>query len=92
MTAVRLATFNVENLFARWRFNDNIDPAKANMDGWRVDKNKFEEFSDTAKKITGQAVRELDADVLCLQEVKGVDTLKHFRTEYLVPRQATLGR
>jgi predicted extracellular nuclease len=83
MTAVRLATFNVENLFARWRFRDDIDPAEANVDGWSVDKTKFEEFSDTAKKITGQAVREVDADILCLQEVEGVDTLEHFRTEYL---------
>jgi endonuclease/exonuclease/phosphatase family metal-dependent hydrolase len=88
VTSVRLATFNVENLFARWRFNANVDPADATQDGWAVDKTKFDEFSDTDKRITGQAVREVDAHILCLQEVEGVDTLKHFRTEYLGGRRA----
>jgi len=88
MTSVRLATFNVENLFARWKFHANVDPADVTQDGWSVDKTKFEEFSDTSKKITGEAVREIDAQVLCLQEVEGVDTLKRFRTKYLGGRKA----
>lgn len=83
MSSVRVATFNVENLFARWRFGAGVDPAGASRDGWSVDQTRFDEFSDAAKEITGQAVREVDAQVLCLQEVEGVDTLKHFRTEYL---------
>ncbi len=88
MTSVRLATFNVENLFARWKFNAGVNPAEATQDGWSVDQTKFDEFSDTAKKITGMAIREIDAQVLCLQEVEGVDTLKRFRTKYLGDRKA----
>jgi len=83
MTAVRLATFNVENLFARWKFDANVDPDEAIEDGWAVDKTKFDRYSDADKEITGEAIRALKADVLALQEVENVDTLKHFRGDYL---------
>ncbi|MFF9624983.1 endonuclease/exonuclease/phosphatase family protein [Streptomyces griseosporeus] len=83
MTTLRLATFNVENLFARWRFKEGIDPATANTRGWIVDQTRFEELGVDDKAITGAAVRELRADVLCLQEVENVDTLKHFRAQAL---------
>ncbi|WP_030194694.1 endonuclease/exonuclease/phosphatase family protein [Streptomyces sp. NRRL S-87] len=83
MTTLRLATFNVENLFARWRFKDGVDPAEANTRGWIVDQTRFKELGMDDKAITGAAVRELDADVLALQEVENVDTLKHFRDRSL---------
>jgi hypothetical protein len=38
------------------------------VDGSSVDKTKFEEFSDTARKIIWQGVREVDANVVCPQE------------------------
>ncbi|CAM5639704.1 endonuclease/exonuclease/phosphatase family protein [Streptomyces pilosus] len=83
MTTLRLATFNVENLFARWRFKENVDPASANSRGWIIDQTRFQELGVDDKAITGAAVREIGADVLCLQEVENIDTLKHFRAQAL---------
>lgn len=82
-STVRLATFNCENLFARWRFKADIDPTEANTRGWVVDQTKFEELGVETKAITGEAIRDLKADVIALQEVENIDTLKHFRTQFL---------
>lgn len=83
MAKLRVATFNVQNLFARWRFKEGFDPAKANERGWIVEETQFEELGQDSKEITGQAIKEIDADVLALQEVEGVDTLKRFRDVFL---------
>ncbi|WP_327387964.1 endonuclease/exonuclease/phosphatase family protein [Streptomyces sp. NBC_01207] len=87
MTTLRLATFNVENLFARWRFKEDVNPSDANARGWIVDQTHFVELGQDDKAITGAAVREIDADVLALQEVENVDTLKHFRARALGGRE-----
>lgn len=83
MAKLRVATFNVENLFARWKFNQDIDPVTANERGWIVEEAAFEELGEDSKALTGQAIKEVKADVVAVQEVEGVDTLKKFRTKLL---------
>lgn len=88
MAKARVATFNVENLFVRWNFREGVDPSEANKRGWTVDETLFHEQSVDDKALTGMAIRELEADVLALQEVEDVDTLKHFRSVFLGGRSA----
>jgi endonuclease/exonuclease/phosphatase family metal-dependent hydrolase len=83
MAKLRIATFNVENLFARWKFDEDIDPVTANQRGWIVEEAAFEELGEDSKALTGEAIREVKADVIAVQEVEGVDTLKKFRTKFL---------
>jgi endonuclease/exonuclease/phosphatase family metal-dependent hydrolase len=95
----RIATFNAENLFARFKFKgkrvkkpsggytyrDYTDAELKNVvdEGWDVDEMKFTEFSEDDRRITGSAVRETDADVLALQEIESLDTLKRFTSQRL---------
>lgn len=83
MAKLRVATFNVENLFARWKFDEDIDPVTANERGWIVEEMAFEELGEDSKAITGKAIKALNADVIAVQEAEGVDTLKKFRTKFL---------
>jgi endonuclease/exonuclease/phosphatase family metal-dependent hydrolase len=83
MAKLRVATFNVENLFARWKFDENVDPVTANERGWIVEEMNFEELGEDSKALTGKAIKEVNADVVAVQEVEGVDTLKKFRTKFL---------
>lgn len=83
MPTIRIATFNCENLFARFKFNANVDPAKAVKDGFDINMLQFDILSETEKKLTGQAIEALDADMIALQEVENLDVLKRFRNERL---------
>ena len=71
--AIRLATYNVENLF-----DDFDDPA---LSGQNDDKD--ETTSEARLKALGAMIRKLDADVLCLEEVESMRALEWFRDRYL---------
>src|SRR5574337_459844 len=88
MATIRIGSFNVENLFARYKFNKNVDPQKAVIDGWRAVQRHFDIYDEVNKKITAQAILATQADVLALQEVENLDTLKRFRDLYLGGRKA----
>jgi predicted extracellular nuclease len=89
MDSIKVATFNVENLFARFQFSRNIrNLEKILADGWTVNHTFFSIYNEREKKITGETIRALDADVIALQEVENLDTLRKFRTDYLRGRES----
>lgn len=81
MTTLRIATFNVENLFARYRFKEGFQPTAD--DGFTINDTAFRIHNDESKKITAKAIREVNADVLCLQEVESLPVLDRFNSFYL---------
>ncbi len=83
MAGIRIATFNCENLFARFKFNRDVDPEAAVRDGWDANRTHFDILDDVEKAITAQAMKETRAHVLALQEVENLDTLKRFRNRFL---------
>lgn len=80
---IRIATFNCENLFARFRFRDDFSPQEASQDGFTVNDVVFN-FHDRAKRlITANAIKALNADTIALQEAENLDVLERFRNEFL---------
>jgi endonuclease/exonuclease/phosphatase family metal-dependent hydrolase len=71
--AIRLATYNVENLF-----DPDDDPG---LSGEFDD--AAEQTSESRLKALAATIRKLDADVLCLQEVESQKCLEWFRDKYL---------
>ncbi len=78
--SLRLATFNVENLFARFRFNSGLEPT---LTDFTINDLAFDIYNETEKQISARVIRELDADVLCLVEVESMAVLERFNSEYL---------
>ena len=78
---VRIATFNAENLFARYRFKQSFDPLSD--DGFSINDLAFSINDETAKQITAKAIKEVNADILALQEVDNLKVLDRFASRYL---------
>jgi endonuclease/exonuclease/phosphatase family metal-dependent hydrolase len=79
--SIRLATFNAENLFARYNFNKNYNPVS--NDGFTINDLAFDIYDETDKEVTAHALREVDADVFALQEIESLPVLDAFNSKYL---------
>lgn len=71
--AVRLATYNIENLF------DDRDDLSKSGDQEDIDDTKPE----AARKGVADAIRAIDADIIALQEIESFDALIEFREQHL---------
>lgn len=80
MASIRIATFNCENLFARYKFRDS---PPIPVDGFSINDVSFDIYDTRAKRITGKAIRDIDADIICLQEVENQPVLDRFNSEFL---------
>ena len=83
---VRIGTFNVENLFARFRFASRLGPdaiQDAIDQGWQAEQTLYEPFDPSHRNLTAAVIRAIDADILGLQEVENHDTLRRFNREFL---------
>jgi endonuclease/exonuclease/phosphatase family metal-dependent hydrolase len=78
---IRIATFNAENLFARYNFREGLDPMEAG--GFTINDLAFTINNNDEKKITARAIKEVGADIICLQEVESLPVLDRFQSYYL---------
>ena len=78
---IRIATFNLENLFARYRFRRNFDPVGS--DGFTINNLAFDIYDEVQKKLTAKAIKEVDADIIAVQEVESLPVLDAFNSRYL---------
>lgn len=92
--ALRLGTFNIENLLMRFDFSGFRNPARSDrvmqlfdiateQDYQRLEGARIVATTDDMRQLTAQAIAELDADILCLQEVDSIDALNAFERGYL---------
>eukprot|EP01080_Neovahlkampfia_damariscottae_P007226 gene7226-11541_t len=81
---IRVGTFNVENLFARYKFNNDINKDDMEPKGFLINNIKVAEFEDVeGTKLSALAIREMNCDILAVQEVEGLQVLDKFNNKFL---------
>jgi exonuclease III len=84
MSKIRIATFNCENLFARYKFErTDVDMDNVLEDGWLANETLFEINDPISKDLTGKVIDETNADVIALQEVESLAALRRFKNQHL---------
>lgn len=86
-----MATFNVENLFHRFQFEDHSDVKKyvslaetrSELDPTALAETYFNALNEEKREFTALSIDACAPDVLCLQEVDSLETLKYFHKHYI---------
>ena len=90
----RIATFNIENLYARFDFSGKVARAARVVGLYAIEdateydlvRKSYEAMaSDDMRQLTALAIAETDADVICLQEIDDQIALDLFYENYLRP-------
>ena len=85
MPSITIATFNCENLFRRFKFSDKLTKTQidnAVQNGFIIDRSLFVTVPQPEKKLTAKVIKDTNADIIALQEVENLDTLKNFCSEH----------
>ncbi|MGV3548726.1 endonuclease/exonuclease/phosphatase family protein [Rhizobium sp.] len=91
---VRIGTFNIENLLTRFDFTGFRNQQRGDRvlrlyqianaaDYQRLEEARMIALTDDTRQLTGLAIAEADADILCLQEVESLEALNAFEYGYL---------
>jgi hypothetical protein len=86
MKKLTIATFNCENLFVRFRFQKKLKETtvqNAVKNGFIIERKLFYTIFEKERTLTAQAINETGADIIALQEVENMDTLKKFQLHFL---------
>jgi len=78
---IRIATFNCENLFARYKFREGRETLAPN--GFTINDLAFDIYDETSKQLTAKAIKEVNADIICLQEIESLPVLERFNSRFL---------
>ena len=92
--AVRIGTFNIENLLTRFDFTGFRNQLRGDRvlrlyqiataaDYQRMEEARMISLTDDTRQLTALAIAETDADILCLQEVESLEALHAFEFGYL---------
>lgn len=92
--AVRIGTFNIENLLTRFDFTGFRNQLRGdrvlrlysigNEAAYqRLEEARMISLTDDTRQLTALAIAEADADILCLQEVESLEALGAFEFGYL---------
>lgn len=90
---ITIATFNVENLLRRFdffRYGKLVSERTLSIlgvpdddEGMQLRRSLHVGLTEDSRQMTGQAIRDTRADILCLQEIDNLEVLKDFNEFYV---------